>query len=166
LKRLANKLAVILVLLSFTVLSAGSIRLYTLFLGVIISVTVALLFEKMLVKRTLSIRDVLKVLYLVEYLLHFIYAEIRAHIELSKIVLLGKRVKPAIVSIPYTVDSDYGIAMVALSVTNTPGTIVVHVDKESKTMFVHWINADTFDPHKAREEISEKFDEIARRIFG
>lgn len=166
LKRLLNKLVLILTLLSFAVLSTGSLRFYTLLLGVIISVIMTLLFENALIKRSLSIRDALRLLHLVKYLLYFIYVEIKAHVELSKIILLGKHVKPAIVAVPYSIESDYGLAMVALSVTNTPGTIVVHVDKKSRTMFIHWINATTFDSYKAREEISRGFEEIAKRIFG
>lgn len=165
-KRLLSKLALVLLLFTFAVLSAGLLRLYTLVLALLVSVIVALLFEKVLVKRSLSLRDIVRVLYLLEFLVRFIHAEIKAHAQVTKIILLGKSVKPAIVAIPYSVESEYGLALVALSITNTPGTLVLHVDKTTKTMYVHWINATTFDPVEAQRRISREFERLAKKVFG
>lgn len=165
-KRVLSKLVLVLLLLLFVVLTTGSVRLYTLLIGLAVSTAVALLFEKTLVKKPIALRDAVKLLYLLKYLLHFIYVEMESHIEVAKVILLGKGLRPAIVAIPYSTESDYGTAMVALSITNTPGTVVVHVDRKSKTMFVHWITAKTFEPWGAWEEVARVFDSLAKKVFG
>ena len=165
-KKALNKLILTLLLLAFAILSTGSLRLYTLTLGLIVSAVIAIVFEKTLFKRSLVLRDVKKIVYLLEFLLYFITSEIKAHTEMTKIILFEKNVKPAIIAIPYNTQSDYGITLVALSITNTPGTIVLHLDKNTQTMYVHWINAVTLNPREAWERISKKFNELAKNMFG
>jgi Multisubunit Na+/H+ antiporter, MnhE subunit len=145
-------------LLIFFTLSAGSLRFYTIALGIVVSTFTTLLLEKIVLKRILELHDILKLVHIFNYILYFVKAEISAHVELVKIILLGKQVKPAIVAVPYRVESDYGITLMALSITNTPGTVVLNVDTNSKTMYVHWINAKTFHSEEAKKRISEGFE--------
>jgi len=142
------------------------LRLYTLTLGLIVSAAIAVVFERALFKRPLTLRDIKKTMHLLKFLLYFVISEIKAHTEMVRIILLGKSMKPAIIAIPYTTQSDYGITLVALSITNTPGTVVLYLDRNTQTMYVHWINATTLESKEAWEKIGRKFDELAKSVFG
>lgn len=166
LKRFLNKLFVFTIILVFFIISTGSFKYYTLVIGVIVSAITTYLFESSIVKKTLRLYDVLKLLYLFKYIVYFVKAEIHAHLELVEIILFNKPIRPAIVAVPYHVESDYGVTLIALTVTNTPGTIVLNIDTNSKLMYIHWINASTFNPDEARLVITSGFEKLVEKIFG
>ncbi len=166
-RRILNKLLISIAIFLFYIISIGTLKMYTIFFGIIISIAIAIIVDKMLIiSKTIELRDAIKIVYILKYLLYFIYSEIKSHIYVTKMIFMNNRIRPAIIAIPYTTETDYGITLLALSITNTPGTLTLHVDKAAKTMYIHWIDASTLDVSKARKIISEKFDELAKKIFG
>ena len=75
------------------------------------------------------------------------------------------KIKPAIVRVPHSLETDFAIVTVANSITNTPGTVTLEVDDEGKALFVHWLFAETTEDEEAREKISKEFEEWAKLIF-
>lgn len=167
-RRILNKLLISITIFLFYIISIGTLKIYTIFFGAITSIAIAIIVDKMLiVSKSIELRDTIKIIYILKYLFYFIYSEIKSHINITKIIFISSnRIKPAIIAIPYTAETDYGITLLALSITNTPGTLTLHVDKATKTMYIHWIDASTLDVLKARKIISETFDELAKKIFG
>ena len=97
---------------------------------------------------------------------YFTLDETRAHASLIwKILNPRARLRPAIVKVPYSLESEYAIAAVAILVTNTPGTAVVDVDEGEKAFYVHWVDAKTLDAEEARSAISKLYEEYCRRVF-
>ncbi|AEH24800.1 Membrane bound complex 1, subunit B [Pyrococcus yayanosii CH1] len=115
------------------------------------------------------VRSDAKALNLVRWLWGAIYfvwymlvAETKAHLDVMARIITGN-VNPGIVRVPIRVNTDYAKTLVANSITNTPGTVVVDMDENY--LYVNWINVTSEDPERAREKISADFEKFAKRMF-
>ncbi len=146
---------------------SGSVSVYDLISGVIVSLGVAAITASFTIQNPVKALDPRRWAWLIAYALHYFFIdEVKAHLDVMYRILHPKLpVRPAIVKVPYRVETDYAITAVANSITNTPGTIVVDIDTENKSYFVHWIYAETLDPEKAREKISLVFENFAKKVF-
>ncbi|MEM1961982.1 MAG: Na+/H+ antiporter subunit E [Sulfolobales archaeon] len=166
--RVFSYLAVFSMIYSFYVVFTGATSAFSLVLGVIASAVASVVVKPVLISRDLRVSDAIRLFYLVAYYFYYmLVAEVKAHIGIARIVLSRKiKISPAIVEVPYYVGTSYGMTLIAGSITNTPGTVVVQVDTKRKVFFVHWLTATTYEPVKAREEISAEFERYAQKIFG
>ena len=161
--------SVVPIILSFViyVIYTGSLRLYDVITGVLVAIVVGVLTSNLLIedwKKSLSLR---RFAYLIRFALRYFFIdEVKAHLLLIKLSLsLKPDLRPAIVKMPIKTRNDYGITLVSLSITNTPGTVVVDLNKEKGNIYVHWIYAKTIKPEESYKEVSEVFDEYALKIF-
>jgi len=156
----------ILVFLVYIVFT-GSLRLYDVVTGIAVAIVVGLLTANIVVEKPGKLLQLSRLLWLIVYALYYFFiAEVRAHLDVIYRILHPRvPVNPAIVRIPYSVESDYAVTAVANSITNTPGTVVVDIDPDKKIYYVHWINAKTLDPLEARKLVSESFERYARKVF-
>ncbi|WP_434731627.1 Na+/H+ antiporter subunit E [Thermogladius sp. KZ2Tp1] len=104
-----------------------------------------------------AVKYALKYFTIIEYLAH--YSVVKA------ILSRDPGLKPAIVEVPYYVNSEIAVVTIANSITNTPGTVVVDVDEKRKKFYVHWIFAEAFEGEEARRGVSAEFEEWAKKIF-
>ncbi len=156
-----------LALLSFYLLFSGSASAYDIATGAVVALLVSLLLYRMLVSNPHKLVQVGRLLHLLAYTVkYFLVYEAKAHAEMVKIILSPRpSYRPAILRLPYTSETDYAVTLVANSITNTPGTLVVDLDPERKVFYVHWINATTLDVKEAYRLVLGYFDEKARKIF-
>lgn len=166
--RLLSYLAVFSMVYAFYVVFTGAASAFSLVLGALASMVVAIITKPLIISRDLRASDAVRLVHLVAYYLYYMaVAEVKAHVEIARIVLSRKiRISPAIVEVPYGVETSFGMTLIAGSITNTPGTVVVQVDTERRSFYVHWLTAKTFDPAGAREQVSAPFERYARKIFG
>ena len=77
------------------------------------------------------------------------------------------RIDPGIVKVPTELKSEYGLSMLANSITLTPGTITLDIaDQDEKTwLYIHWIHADTTDGEQAGRAIKGTLEKWIRRIW-
>lgn len=76
-------------------------------------------------------------------------------------------IKPGFVKIPVEHMSDYGLSMLANSITLTPGTITMDiVEQDGKNYYyIHWIDVQTQDPEEAGDAIKGTLEKWVRRIW-
>lgn len=76
-------------------------------------------------------------------------------------------VNPGIVKVPVDLKKEYAQAMLANSITLTPGTITMDIAEEKgKTYYyIHWINVTEQDPAKAGDAIKGTLEKWVRRIW-
>ena len=74
---------------------------------------------------------------------------------------------PGIVKVPVDLKGDYAEAMLANSITLTPGTITMDIaEQDGKTYYyVHWIDVSETDREKAGEIIKGRLENAVRRIW-
>lgn len=161
--------SVVPITLSFItyILYTGSLRLYDIFTGLLVALVLGILTSNLLIedwRKSLSLKRFTN---LVKFAFrYFLIDEVKAHLLLIKLSLSPKLdLRPAIVKMPIKTRSDYGITLVSLSITNTPGTVVVDLNKEKGNIYVHWIYAKTTRPEESYKEVCEVFDEYALKIF-
>lgn len=136
--------------------------------GLIASAIISAFTSQLLIKcpasRALNpLRWIRGIAYLIYY---FLYAEVRSHLDvIYRILHPAMPIRPGIVSVPCELKTDFGLAAVACSITNTPGTVVVDVDERERKFFVHWINVTSQDEQTCRSEISKPFEDRLRRVF-
>jgi multicomponent Na+:H+ antiporter subunit E len=96
------------------------------------------------------------------FLKYITVIEFKAHMDVVKRIFT-MNIKPGIVKIPVEAKYTYGKLLVASSITNTPGTVVL--DERDGYFYVNWIYVSTVDPLLAKREISEEFEKYAVKIF-
>lgn len=156
----------ILVFLTYIVFS-GSISLYDIVTGATTGIVLGAVFSLFVVKNPSKVINPIKWIWLITYAVYYFFvAEVKAHLDVMYRIIHPKTpVKPAVVKVPYDLSTDYAIACVANSITNTPGTVVVDIDPGKKVYFIHWIYAQTIKPDEARKHISLTFEKYSRKIF-
>ncbi len=156
----------VLVFITYIVFS-GSFTPYDIVSGIIVALITAGIMAGFTVENPLKPLDPRRWAWLIIYALYYFFvAEVKSHLDVMYRILHPKMpVKPGIVKVPYELETDYAITSVANSITNTPGTVVVDIDPDKKTYFVHWIYVRTTDPQKAREMISSRFEHYSKKVF-
>lgn len=145
------------------ILFTGSTKPFDLVTGLIVAIGVGLLVGKYLVQSDAKALNPVRWLWLgIYFIWYMLVAEVKAHLDVMARVLSGKY-EPGIVKVPIGVKTDYAKTLIANSITNTPGTVVVDLD--DKYMYVNWINVTTEEPEEAKKEISEEFERFAKKIF-
>lgn len=85
------------------------------------------------------------VIFLVYLIGPFFYYMTKANIDVALRVITGN-IKPGIVKIETGLQSDLGIALLASSITLTPGTLTVDIDEQTNALYIHWINVANKEP--------------------
>ena len=92
--------------------------------------------------------------FILAYLPRFFFEMAKANFDVAYRVITGK-IRPGIVKISPGLKSDLSLMVLANSITLTPGTLTVDVDKE-RNLYIHWINV--------KDEIIEKLPEECKAI--
>ncbi len=93
---------------------------------------------------------------------------IKANWDMAKRCYGGcTNVNPGIVKVPVSLESEYGQAMLANSITLTPGTITMEVTEEDgQTYFyIHWIDVTAESGAEAGEAIKGNLERGVGRVF-
>ena len=105
---------------------------------------------------------------LLAYIPFYFVELVKANIDVAKRALSKEvNINPGIVKIDTELESDYGLAMLANSITLTPGTITMDIYEEDgkNHMYIHWIDVASEDEKKAGEIIKGSFEKRIRGIF-
>ena len=92
----------------------------------------------------------------------------KANVDVARRALSPRLpVDPAIVKVPVDLKGDYAQAMLADSITLTPGTITMDIAEEEGTTYyyIHWIDAASTSPKEAGEAIKGTLEKWVRRIW-
>lgn len=93
---------------------------------------------------------------------------IKANIDVARRCFGGcTDVNPGVVKVPVDLKGDYAEAMLANSITLTPGTLTLDIaEQEGKTYYyIHWIDVAETDREKAGEIIKGRMEKWIRRIW-
>lgn len=146
---------------------SGSVSTYDLVLGLVVAVVSGYLTSELLVSDVGKALSIKRFAWLVLYGIYYLtIAEFKAHSDVIKRILHPKMpINPGIVRTSYNVGNDYSVVTIANSITNTPGTVVVHLDEGSRKYYVHWIDVKSPDPKTTYENIVKDFEKYVKKIF-
>jgi len=159
-----------IVCFAFWVLLTWSFEVQELAAGAVVSLAVALFSSRFFVhEKAFWFFNPVKLVNLLVYVLFIFPVElIKANWDVAKRCLGGcKNVNPGIVKVPVDLESDYGQAMLANSITLTPGTITMDIaEEEGQTYYyIHWIDVATAEPKEAGDAIKGTLEKGVGRIF-
>jgi multicomponent Na+:H+ antiporter subunit E len=134
--------------------------------GIVISFLVSLIAGHMLVTTEKSKSPIMRFKSAVIYLFKFLWEMIKANIHVAYIVLHPNLpIKPGIVKIKTRLTKDIAITVLTNSITLTPGTLTIDVDKQAGEIYIHWIDTFTIDTDQATKEIGGKFEKNLVEVF-
>ena len=97
---------------------------------------------------------------------------LKANWDVAKRALSPKLpINPGIVKVPVDLQSEYGQAALANSITLPPGTITMEVTEETTEegaqdyFYIHWIDVATADEKEAGDAIKGRMEKWLRRIW-
>lgn len=173
--RFSSVLATFMVCFVFWVLITWSFAIQELIAGAVISLGVALFAARFFIHTgTMRMANPLRLLSLVWYCLVVFLAELgKANWDMAKrsfsmdTTLRGPRIHPGIVKVPVNVHSEYGLSMLANSITLTPGTITMDIVEEDgeNYFYIHWIDVAKGSPEEMGEQIKGRLEKWIRRIW-
>lgn len=148
-------------------MESGSIGLWSLeelIVGAVLALAVGLIGGRVLGKGEADYKKLLSprrwALFLVYLIGPFFLAMARANLDVAYRVITGK-IKPGIVKISPGLKSDLAATLLGNSITLTPGTLTVDIDRENN-FYIHWINVR--NPKPSPEEVCGRFPHWVRRI--
>lgn len=134
--------------------------------GVFIAGFVAFMTGDMFVQRPHLFKHVQRYLWFLYYIPMFLWECIKANIDVAyRVAHPNIPIHPGIVKVKTGLKSDTALTFLANSITLTPGTLSVDIDKEKGILYVHWINVKKEDTEGATELIVMRFEKILKRIF-
>jgi multicomponent Na+:H+ antiporter subunit E len=165
--RLVRAIPIIVLAYVVYIVFSGSVSTYDLVLGFIVALLSGYLTSNLLVSDTRKALNIRRFIWLIIYGIYYLtIAEFKAHSDVIRRILHPRMpINPGIVRTPYNVVNDYSIVAIANSITNTPGTVVVHLDEGKKIYYVHWIYVKAPDPKTTYDNIVKNFERYVKKIF-
>ncbi len=135
--------------------------------GGIVSLIVAVIMGSLFVTRPhLMIHPVRVFYFLFWYIPVFMWELLKANFDVAyRVAHPGLPIKPGIVRLKTELKSDTGLTFLANSITLTPGTLTVDINKDDGILYIHWINVVGSDPATTFKEIGSRFEPILKKIF-
>lgn len=134
--------------------------------GILIALFVAYMTGDMFIHRPYVFKHPRRYLWFLYYMFVFIWECIKANIDVAyRVIHPFVPINPGIVKVKTSLTSDIAITFLANSITLTPGTLTVDVDKENGFLYIHWIHVRTHDVEKATALLIKPFENILRKIF-
>jgi multicomponent Na+:H+ antiporter subunit E len=135
--------------------------------GVFVAWFVAFITGDLFIQRPHVLKHPERYFYFIFYYLPvFLWEVLKANIDVAYRVLHPKLpINPGIVKVKTELKSDTALTFLANSVTLTPGTLSVDINKERGTLYIHWIDVKSKDTAAATEIITRRFEKILRKIF-
>jgi multicomponent Na+:H+ antiporter subunit E len=135
-------------------------------IGVIVSLIVSLIAGHMLITTEKSHHPIKRIASGIVYLFKFLWEMIKANIHVAYIVVHPKLpIKPGIVKIKTKLTKDSALTILTNSITLTPGTLTIDLNKQNQDIYVHWIDTKYTDTAEATKEIGGRFENRLMEVF-
>ena len=156
--------------LGFWVLLTWSFEAQELAAGAVVSLAVALFSARFFIhEKAFWLFNPAKFFSLLYYVIIVFPVElVKANWDVAKRCYGGcKNVNPGIVKVPVDLRSDYGLSMLANSITLTPGTITMDVAEEDGQInyYIHWIDVTKPSGKEAGDAIKGALEKGVGRVF-
>lgn len=146
-----------LLLFSMWMILTNNLEMANIFLGIIISFLVALLYTKLFNQEEFAF---INPFYLFLYILILIKNLLISNLQIAKKVLSkDMKLSPAIVGVKTELKNDWKKLLLANSITLTPGTLTL--DIEDDVLYIHVLQCENLE---SKERITKEFENIISKI--
>lgn len=89
---------------------------------------------------------------------------ITSNLAVAKVILFqNPKMKSGFIHVPLTLRNRYGLAVLAIILTSTPGTLWVQYDRRTGELLLHVL--DLNDPDEWRDQIRDRYESLLLEIF-
>lgn len=162
------KSRIIVFILSFVVwIALTDIKSYEeILVGLLLSAIVSFLAGHFLVTTEKTQHSLRRIIFFVLYIFKFLWEMIKANIEVAYLVIHPLLpIKPGIVKIKTNLTKDSAITILSNSITLTPGTLTVDVNREKQELYIHCIKAEAESVEESTKRIGHRFENILTEVF-
>lgn len=134
--------------------------------GVVVSAFVMFMTSDMFEEGGNPFRRPVRYFYFAWYVAVFLWECFKANIDVAyRVIHPDLPIRPGTVKIRTELKSDIGLTFLANSITLTPGTTSVDIDRERGLIYVHRIYIKEGTQPSANLEVVGKFERILRKVF-
>jgi multicomponent Na+:H+ antiporter subunit E len=135
--------------------------------GILVAMLVTWLTGDIFIKRPYVFKDISRYWnFFFLYVPVFLWEMIKANFDVAFRVIHPKLpINPGIVKVSTTLKNDVALTFLANSITLTPGTLVVDIDRDDNVLYVHWIDVKAKDAETATKRIVRLFEGILKKVF-
>ena len=134
--------------------------------GVVVALIVAAITGDLFISRPHILKHPSRYFWFICYVSVFLWECFKANIDVAyRVIHPFVPINPGIVKVKTRLKTDTALTFLANSITLTPGTLTIDIDKENGFLYIHWIDVRTKDIDKATEIIVKPFERILERIF-
>ncbi|MGB8358213.1 MAG: Na+/H+ antiporter subunit E [Bacteroidales bacterium] len=156
-------IAVFILSLIFWLLLTFNFTFPNLIVGSVAAVLCSAIFTKYYFHSVYKFVQPHRYFWFIVYLFIFIWECIKANLDVAYRVLHpAMPIRPGIVKVKTTLKSDFARALLANSITMTPGTITVDIIGDD--MYIHWIYIRSEDPEIYTKMITGAFEKYIKKI--
>jgi len=133
--------------------------------GIVVAIFSGIIFGDNFIKDTGKVLDLKRWFWVIIYIPVFVWEMAKANFDVAyRVIHPLMPINPGIVRVKTKLKSEMGKAILANSITLTPGTFTV--DIKGDMLYIHCINVKHTDIEKASEKIAGKFEKILLKIFN
>ncbi len=135
--------------------------------GILVSFFVLFMTEDMFSKPTRLLKHPVRYLWFAWYVVVFLWECLKANIDVAyRVIHPDLPIRPGTIKVRTTLKSDIALTFLTNSITLTPGTTSVDVDRDNGVIYVHWLCVkEGYDGAAGRLPVVERLEKILRRIF-
>jgi len=114
-----------------------------------------------------KINPVVRLAWFVVYVFVFVWECLKANIDVAmRVIHPDLPIRPGTIKVKTSLRSDIGLTFLANSITLTPGTTSVDIDKANGFIYIHWLYVRKgYDKTSRSLPIVGKFENILKRMF-
>jgi multicomponent Na+:H+ antiporter subunit E len=136
--------------------------------GSIVSLVVSLMtFDILTEGRKSPLKNPLRYLWFIYYALIFLWECVKANIDVAyRVIHPDLPIRPGVIKMKTSLTSNTALTFLANSITLTPGTTTVDIDKNNGYIYVHWLYVkEGCDECQRSPAVVRKFEKVLKRIF-
>ncbi len=162
-----SKIFIFLIWLAVWLLLSWPPNLQNLIAGAAVSLFVSFMTIDILTGGRRAARNPARYLWFFYYILIFTWECLKANIDVAYRVLHPDLpIRPGTIKVKTALTSDTALTFLASSITLTPGTTTVDIDKDRGYIYIHWLYVkEGYDRSSMKLAIVERFERILKRIF-
>lgn len=133
--------------------------------GVVVAAFVALVMREIVRVNFVRFLNPVSWFWCFVYIFVFGYYVLKGGLDVAfRVLSPAMPIRPGIVKIQSTLQTDTGRTALANSITLTPGTLTIDVSEDGM-FYVHWLNISTEDEEEAAQIVLRRFEWFLKRIF-
>lgn len=140
---------------------------YDIVIGIFVALFVTFMTADFFTSKHRLKRKFTRYAWFVYYTAVFLWECVKANIDVAfRVLHPDMPIRPGTFKIKINLKSDAGITFLANSITLTPGTTSVDVDRDNGFLYVHWLYVkEDYDKKSMALPVVTRFENILRRIF-